>query len=61
MADTLGNHTLKVSQETIIARDSFKKVLQVIKNVREYISAVDDVYRQMYKVNDERYIWLIKF
>lgn len=54
MADTLGNHTLKVSQETIIARDSFKKVLQVIKNVREYISAVDDVYRQMYKVNDER-------
>lgn len=54
MADTLGNHTLKVSQETIIARDSYKKVLQVIKNVREYISAVDDVYRQMYKVNDER-------
>lgn len=54
MADTLGNHTLKVSQETIIVKDSYKKVLRVIKNVREYISAVDDVYRQIYKVNDER-------
>lgn len=54
IGDMLRKHSLKVSKENVAVRDSYKKIWQTVKKLREYITTIDKVYHDIYKRKDER-------
>lgn len=52
--DKLYKHSLKVSKETVTVTDSYKRIWQIVKDLREYITTVDKVHRDIYTKKDER-------
>ena len=52
--DKLYKHPLKVSKETATVTDSYKRIWQIVKDLREYITTVDKVHRDIYTKKDER-------
>lgn len=52
--DKLYKHPLKVSKETVTVTDSYKRIWQIVKDLREYITTVDKVHRDIYTKKDER-------
>lgn len=54
ISDMLYKHPLKVSKETVEVKDSYKRIWQIVKKLREYIATVDKIHHDIYTRKDER-------
>lgn len=50
----LRKNPLKISKDSVVIKEQYKKTWQAIKNLRDFLCIVDKSYRNIHKENDER-------